>query len=339
MFLPALLMQWFGWGGFLLIAIPNCIGAAAMGLLLGSPGASRRFCRRHPTAIGAFVSLTIAFHLIFLCVAGLWLSPPQLLLPAGWLLWPAAALGLAWVLSLVPRVWWPWLGAAAFASGGVVVAAAGETWTSPGWSGQRPPIDLVWLAPVFVIGFLLCPWLDAPFHRARQESDGQLTSALLAPLFLCMLLVTASYWRLAESTATLAVLLWLFGQSIFTIAANLRELRSGGVAHDPEAAGFWGPVLIAVLGIAVLVTNMTWDTAINVYLGLLALYGIAFPAILLAWCRRRSPLVTLPGIVRLTILLLIAGWLSNIGFITGPTWVAVLPAALVLAVPAVIRRA
>ncbi|MCP4758953.1 MAG: hypothetical protein GY894_08060 [Planctomycetes bacterium] len=339
MFLPVLLLQWFGWGGFLLIAIPNCIGAAAMGLLLGSPSASRQFCRRHPTAIGAFVSLTIAFHLVFLSIVGLWLSSPELLLSAGWLIWPAAAFAIAWVLSFAPRNWWPWLGGVAFASGGIIIAVDWGTWICLGWSGERPPLDLLWLAPVFVIGFLLCPWLDAPFHRARQETHGPLASALLAPLFLCMLLVTASYWSLTESTATLAILLWLFGQSVFTIAANLREMRRGGVAHDPDSAGLWGPILIAVLGIAVLVTNMTWDTAINVYLGFLAIYGIAFPAILLAWCRRGSPLVTTLGIVRLTVLLLIAGWLSNIGFITGPAWVAVLPAVFVLATPAIFRRA
>ena len=337
LFLPAILLQWFGWPGFLMIAIPNCIGAAAMGLFLGSPGASRRFCTRHHTAIGSFVGLTIAFHLIFLAIVAHWLSPVDLQLTAGWLVWPVAAMAMAWVVSLMPRPWWPLLGLLAFLSGVVVVFLASGTWSCPGWSGIRPPIDLLWLSPVFVIGFLLCPWLDAPFHRARQETQGSLTFVLLAPLFLCMLLVTASYWPLTEGTATMSVLLWLFGQSVFTIAANLRECRVGGVAHSNDMGWFWGCIIVAAFGV-VLVFNNTWAGAMNLYLGLLAVYGIAFPAIILAWCRRRSPAVTTPRVFRLVVVLLIAGWLGNIGFITGPAWVAVLPAVLVLTTPLFMSR-
>jgi len=338
MFLPVLLMQWFGWSGFLLIALPNCIGAAAMGLLLGSPSASRRFCRKHPTAIGGFVSVTILFHLIFLSIAATWLCPPGMQIPFGWAIWPAAAAVVAWVLSFAPRGWWPWLGTAAFACGAVVVVTAACQWTDPGWSGHRPAIDLLWLSPVFVVGFLLCPWLDAPFHRARQEVQGPIGPALLAPLFLCMLLVTASYWWMTEGTATRVILVWLAGQSVFTLAANVRECRAGGVVEGMERGGLAAAVLLTVVGGVVLQRSASWSTALQVYLGFLAAYGIAFPAIILAWCRRDAPRPTTPAVVRLTVLLLIAGWLGNFGFITGPTWVAVIPAALVLLTPAIVGR-
>ena len=77
LFLPVILMQWFGWYGFLLIAIPNCIGAAAMGILLGSPEESRRFIQRHRHVMWWFVMITIAFHLFFLSMIGMWFAPAE----------------------------------------------------------------------------------------------------------------------------------------------------------------------------------------------------------------------------------------------------------------------
>jgi hypothetical protein len=280
--------------------------------------------------------------LIFLAIVARWLSPPEFRYGEGWILWPLASLALAWVVSMLPTRHWPWLGLLGLLGGALIVAINAGAWTGawsgPGWSGPRAPIDLLWLSPVFVIGFLLCPWLDAPFHRARQETTGPLAFLLLAPLFLCMLLVTASYWWLTEATATLAVLLWLFGQSTFTIAANLRECRRGGVAHYNESGWFGGCLIVAGIGIAAVV-NSTWAGTANLYLGLLAVYGIGFSTIILAWCRRRSPAASTPRVIRLTVLLLLAGWLGNVGFIDGPAWVAVLPAVLVLIAPAVVGSA
>jgi len=151
-------------------------------------------------------------------------------------------------------------------------------------------------------------------------------------------LVTASYWSLSEGTATPAVLLWLAGQSIFTMAANMKEMRPGGVASGQDASWLWGTLGVAAAGVALLVIRDQWATALNVYLGLLALYGIAFPALIMAWCRRRSPRPTPGGLTALTLLLLVAGWLGNIGFITGPSWVAVLPAAIILLTPGLIGK-
>ena len=335
--LPTILMQWFGWSGFLLIAIPNVIGATAMGLLLGSPGASKAFCQRHPQAIGLFVSLTITFHLLFLSIVAAWIFPSDMVSQWDWVLFPLTALVLGLMLSLAPRSWWPLLGTVAFACGGIVIAMNCGCGEHPGWSGTRPPIDLVWLAPIFIIGFLLCPWLDAPFHRVRQETDGPIAFLVLGAGFLCMLLVTASYWWLGEGMGTTIVLAWIFGQSIFTIGANLRELRSGVFTSNKFVEIPWAALGLAAVFIVGLRFLDTWTQTVDLYLRWLALYGLLFPAIVLAWCLRRSPRVTAGGVVRLLILLAIASLLGEIGLIQGPAWVAAVAAILILFTPQVVK--
>jgi len=338
LFLPTILMQWFGWSGFLLIAIPNVLGATAMGLLLGSPNASRAFCQRHARAIGLFVWATIAFHLLFLSIVAVWIFPEGLLGQWDWVLFPLTALVLGLLLSLAPRRWWPVLGTIAFACGGIVIAMNCGSGGPVGFSGTRPPIDLVWLAPIFVIGFLICPWLDAPFHRVRQETNGPVGFLVVGMGFLCMLFVTASYWWLGEATGTNVVLAWIFGQSTFTIAANLREARAGILASHTFIAMPWAAIAAAAAFIGGMQLLDTWAEAVNLYLRWLALYGLFFPAIVLAWCLRRSPRVRTDRLVRLLILLALASLLGEIGLIHGPVWVAAVAAILILFTPLVVSR-
>jgi hypothetical protein len=100
----------------------------------------------------------------------------------------------------------------------------------------------------------------------------------------------------------------------------------------------WAAVAVAAVFIIGLRFVETWDEAQNLYLRWLALYGLVFPAIVLAWCLRGSPKVTPEGLARLIILLVIASVLGDIGLIHGPTWVALLAAAVVLCAPPVIRH-
>ncbi|MDP7070412.1 MAG: hypothetical protein QF561_03575 [Phycisphaerales bacterium] len=335
MFLPVLLMQWFGWSGFLLVAIPNCLGAAAMGLFLGSREASRRFCKRHPVAIAVFIDITIAFHLLFLFIAALWLAGEDDL-PAAGVVWAiVAAYGLSWM----PRVMWPWMAVVAFAVGGLVVLECWNLGGASGWTGTRPPIDVLWFAPVFSLGFVLCPWLDGPFHRARQETDGPAAFLLLGPLFLCMLLVTASYWWTQPGSAREIVLVWIFGQSVFTIAANLKERRTLAGVNHAYPNGIRIGIVLGVLLCTLPLAGASWPGAVDSYIAVLSAYGIAFPAVILGWCLPKAPTLTTKGASRFTILLLVAGAFGIVGFITGPAWVAVIPALLVLTAPWITKAA
>jgi len=62
MFLPVLMVRDFGLMGFVVFAVPNVIGAAAMGWVLSQPGAAAQIVTNHKTACLAFSAITIAFH-------------------------------------------------------------------------------------------------------------------------------------------------------------------------------------------------------------------------------------------------------------------------------------
>ena len=66
MFLPVLMVRDYGIRGFLVFALPNMIGAAAMGTVLKSPGHSRRMVESHGVAGSAFSTVTILFHGYFI---------------------------------------------------------------------------------------------------------------------------------------------------------------------------------------------------------------------------------------------------------------------------------
>ena len=78
MFLPVLLVRDMGIWGWIVFAVPNVVGAAAMGWVLSRPDQSRQMVRDHLPACAAFSAVTIAFHVFFL----LWFVPRLVGLPA-----------------------------------------------------------------------------------------------------------------------------------------------------------------------------------------------------------------------------------------------------------------
>src|SRR3954451_14324542 len=62
MFLPVLLVREYGVWAWVIFAIPNCIGAAAMGWTLRTPTQSRDMVVAHAAACRVFSLVTIAFH-------------------------------------------------------------------------------------------------------------------------------------------------------------------------------------------------------------------------------------------------------------------------------------
>ena len=65
MFLPVLLVRDYGVWGWVVFAVPNVVGAAAMGWLLSHNG-SYEILRQHRLAVEGFSVITIAFQLFFL---------------------------------------------------------------------------------------------------------------------------------------------------------------------------------------------------------------------------------------------------------------------------------
>src|SRR5947207_10311230 len=91
MFLPVLLVRNWGIWGWVVFAIPNIIGAAAMGWVISSRDVSERILDRHRLAVAIFSLITIAFHIYFVY----WFVGDRLMGP--WLLViPVAAFFLFW---------------------------------------------------------------------------------------------------------------------------------------------------------------------------------------------------------------------------------------------------
>src|SRR5687768_14463818 len=65
MFLPVLFVRNWGILAWVVFAIPNVIGAAAMGLVIRSRETSERILLQHQPAVAWFSLITIAFHIYF----------------------------------------------------------------------------------------------------------------------------------------------------------------------------------------------------------------------------------------------------------------------------------
>lgn len=272
MFLPILLLRDFGPLGYIAFAVPNVLGAAAMGWLIMSPEASRRFVQRHRAACVTFSLVTALFHFAFVLAViyplellnrGMLATSVVLLAPLvlSWLDRPRATALITYAISV-----------------GVI-----STFIARGWipapdadplaaemlrSFRQPAAAALMLAPACVFGFLLCPYLDLTFHRARQNLTGTESPLAFgigfAIFFLAMILFTIAYapvftprldksTTLPNQTLLLALLLHLTAQSTATIAFHLREL------HRPSS-GPWGRFLAMFLA-SVAVIALGWLAA------------------------------------------------------------------------------
>src|SRR5215212_2198252 len=91
MFLPVLLVRNWGIWGWVVFAVPNVIGAAAMGFVVRSRQQSEDILTTHRSAVAVFSLITIAFHIYFVY----WFIAQRLMGP--WLLViPVAAFLLVW---------------------------------------------------------------------------------------------------------------------------------------------------------------------------------------------------------------------------------------------------
>lgn len=170
MYLPVILARDFGIWSFAAFALPNAFGAAAMAFVLGDADRSRRLIERHRGAMTSFSFVTIAYQAFF---AG-WMLP-QLL---GWWTLGLYPLLLAVLIYAVRKDGeFHKITAAAWA---LSLAAAALLWQRgalalPDSTGLFTPADgglgVAWLAPVCLLGFALCPYLDLTFHHALQRAE------------------------------------------------------------------------------------------------------------------------------------------------------------------------
>jgi hypothetical protein len=249
MFLPVLLVRDFGLAGFLTFAIPNCLGAAAMGFVLRDPAASTRLVHRHLGAMRAFSLVTIAFHVFFLAWLGstAGVDPTRLI---------GIAAGVSAVVAVVPGRAQGWLALGLWALVALVIGAwatgtlidvlraaglgdAPSAFAAVSGAGAATPMlpvsHAAFLAPVCVFGFLLCPYLDLTFHRARQATSragGKLAFSLgFLGLFPTMIVFTLAYAAVfltggpASVAASTLVLVHIAVQAGYTVGVHVDALR------------------------------------------------------------------------------------------------------------------
>jgi hypothetical protein len=165
--------------------------------------------------------------------------------------------------------------------------------------GSDPGFGLAYLAPVFLLGFALNPYLDLTFHRARQGTSpagGRFAFGVgFGVVFLSMIVFTLLYARLLlpavrgeplSAVMSIFLSIHLVGQSAFTIAAHVGELPLRRAGARGAAGGVARSVgLLVVLAVAAAVG---WyastpqhvrghDLGEVVYWCFLGFYGLVFP--------------------------------------------------------------
>ena len=322
MFLPVLMLRDYGGWGWVVFAVPNVIGAAAMGWVLRDREVSKSLQQAHLPACRWFSIVTIAFHAYFVLAL-----VPRLVGD------PFIVLAVAF-LPLVALLWGK-SGRRATLTGALILAVSvlamlgyvALQGLTPLPTARKPRVDLLWMAPVSAFGFFLGPYLDLTFHRARQSSTragGRTAFGLgFGIFFLMMIVFTALYsepligaldgtQRLSiRSDLFVAVLaVHLAAQAAFTVVAQFGAVRT---VRDADS-GWWGRAALGaaiVIGIAL---ALRWfvqrysvyhglrgrplDSAEFVYRMFMAFYGLVFPTyvwlFMVPSLRHRRPVAARP---------------------------------------------
>jgi hypothetical protein len=327
MFLPRLLIERFGWPGFIAFAVPNIVGVVAFGYVVGSAARSRRLIEEHGRAMRWFSIVTIAYHVFFLVVVASFMPPEAM--PDGAMARSAIAAGpfiAALLLGSCSGRTLLWAAAGSWlASMAAFVGADAGLLATVQWSGRLTTGDLALLSPILALGFMLCPLLDLTFHRAIAESPSRHAFIIFAPAFAIMLVLTCVMW----SDASMGWRSLLFGhllwQSTITMALHLRELRapSRHTTGVDRAGGLLAPLVGAVIGIAAIEFAIEEAT----YIRHLVAYGLVFPTYVMVFIAPRVAIGrTRRSLAMFTVVVLMLAPLYELGFISEQMGALAVPA-------------
>lgn len=360
MFLPVYLARDFGAWSFLVFAIPNILGAAAVPFLLQSPESTRAFILAHHGAVRAFALATILFHIVFLSA----------FMPSGHL-WLDVGIGAVTATTALATSLFSrraasiaavaiWALSLAFGLAAHLTAPAGHQFSIPPVRGDFGIPALLMAAPAVTLGFLLCPLLDGTF-LATREFHGRATNRIFLIafflLFPALILLTLGYGGRIIRAGSISW--WTYAhfavQSGFTIGVHIWALRwlhrtrlAGPRTPEPAPLRWSARVLLAITGAAfgAAMFVQAFGIAPNIHTSanrfgydlMLSLYGLVFPAYLIAIAvppalgRRPSALVLLA-------VLAVAAPLYWIGSIQRGYWAIPIAVVLVLAAPFLSPRA
>jgi hypothetical protein len=329
MYLPVILLRDLGWPALVAFAVPNVLGAAAFGYVLGSGARSEALITAQRPALRWFSITAVAYHAFFAGFLVTILTPQM---PAPWpgLIAGAAVIAGGLGLSLLPVRVFPVLAVVVYAVSLVTLVKIGlaDLATMPA-TGTRPADHLIWLAPVMAFGFLLCPYLDLTFHRALRAAPSRHAFAIFGATFSVMILLTCVY----REHLVLAVvpLAHIAAQSLFTTAAHFRELRCLG--EDPADRGVGLAILVSVgaLLLVLALGNDPFTAGKDVYLRFLAFFGLIFPAwVLLFVGPGRVLAMSRRNLLIYAAVMIIALPFYEAGFIRGHMWLVPIPLAGIL---------
>jgi len=351
MFLPALLLRDMGWAGFLIFALPNVIGAAAMGWIIPSRADSVRFVDNHPNAIWWFSAITLAFHLFWI----IWITNfigAAFHIPTPYL---AGGIGIVLFFALISRRGIRRGQAPQIAltllifSLGVLIATTctPDVQESNAALFDSAPTSLapLWMLPVMLFGFLLCPYLDITFHHARQQLDTKKNGRLgfsigFIGFFSFMILLTARYAGamagamdgamdgtgfapIATPWLATGILIHILCQWGFTVRVHLKHIQTlpGAKSKQPVLL-----LLALIAGVAGFLTihlpsyaGLTGGEI--VYRLFMSAYGLGFPAYVLYRVVMARKNKTPIGMPTLWIAIALASPLFWMGFIERhPLW-------------------
>lgn len=305
MFLPVLLIRDFGWWGYFAFLLPNCIGSALMGRVLTAE-TSRDIFAHHGTMIRLFSLVTAGFQAFFMGwiasgagfgpfaggVLAIAISVPAALLPFVRTVLAKVVIALC-TLTFIASILL--VGGSLLIEGQPQIAQIAKAAPLTG--------QLLWLMPVCVFGFALCPYLDGTFHtalRASAPKQGRAFGVGFMVLFAVMALLTPLYagW-LSNANFGLMLVVWpvalhmllqtsltifLHGQALSSDASlaagqspaprqaarsNLQSLPLAGVVAAAAILGAAAPEIPDYAG-------LTGPEL--VYRAFLVFYGLVFPA-------------------------------------------------------------
>ena len=302
MFLPKLMIDRFGWWGFIAFAVPNVIGCTAFGYVVKNRSRSEAMVRRHQTAMIVFSSITIGYHLFFT----VWLLDSIVQVPQAFWTAPlgsaAIVFALAGLFSFFPDRDWLGLGVLVYAVSLLAFWNVGfEGFQRVPWGGALNPAALILLTPALLFGFLLCPYLDLTFHRAIQRTPSRHSFAVFGATFTVMILLTVAIWFgttrwEAETFDWLPpiVMAHLFAQMVFTAGAHMREIRVSPISGVGRVTAIFAPLSAALL--LYLGRMLTDSPALGEtnYMAILSLYASVFPGWLI-WNALRARERKAPG--------------------------------------------
>ncbi len=225
MFLPVLLVRDYGFWAWVIFAIPNCLGAAAMGWTMRTGEQSLRFTQNHAAACRIFSLVTIAFHIF----VSIWLLP-RLIGPAGWIApailvqsaftpylkknWPLGTSVVVWIISVA-----------------IAISLGVNGYLSIPSNRDFAIGDAAGLSLVCLLGFIFCPYFDLTFHRARKlatSSGAKVAFGVgFCGVFFSMILFTLCYAAGIQNYSGLAAYLiagHLSVQMLFTVLVHSESL-------------------------------------------------------------------------------------------------------------------